>query len=341
MKKITKYLLNNFFQSFLSLFFILFFLVSVITFIRMSNITSSFTVSFGDLFILYLYLLPEMMIYILPITFFIALTLAIYKMSQDNECIVLFTMSMSPKKITKLFFLLSSLVSIALLINALVFKPLSDQLSKNFLQEKKLEANINIKSSKFGQKFSSWNVFVNKLASKNEYKDIILFKRDNEKGVDTFIISDNANIDTNNSLFGLVLNNGAVYNLKQNELKLINYEKLKITYAPNIKEVQSDDIIDYWKKASTKKKRAKHLSLSIFLAMFPFVSYLFAITFGIVNTRNESSNIYIKMFLVIIVFYTLVSIVSTKIPLWGTPTVLILFYIASIVLFRKKILTRY
>ena len=282
-----------------------------------------------------------MMIYILPITFFISLTLAIYKMSQDNECIVLFTMSMSPKKITKVFFLLSSFVSIGLLINALIFMPLSDQLSKNFLQEKKLEANINIKSSEFGQKFASWNVFVNQLSSKNNYKDIILFKRDAQKGVDTFIISNQANIDTNNSLFALVLNNGAVYNLKQEELKLINYEELKITYAPEIKEIQSDDILEYWDKAKNSKKRAKHLSQAILLSMFPFLTYLFAISFGIVNTRNETSYVYLKIFSVIIVFYTLASLVSTKIPFIGTIGILMLFYIAAHILFRKKILSRY
>ena len=341
MSKVAKYLLSLFFGSFLSLFFTLFFLVTIITFIRISKFTLLFSVSFADLFEIYLYLLPEIITYILPVTFFIALTMAIYKMSKDNESIVLFAMSLSPKKISRIFFYLSSALCLLLLINALFFIPISKQLGKNFLEHKKIEAKINIKKSEFGQKFASWNVFVNELDGKNGYKDLILYERDNEKGIDTFIVANMAKIDKNSSLLSLKLDGGLVYNLRENELKQIDYEKLKITYSPNVNEIKSDDILEYWLKAKENEKRARTLSMAILVALFPLASYLFAISFGIANLRHESPNVYLNMFLVVFFYYFVIYQVATKFPLVGTGLVFVLFYLLSHIFFHKKILSRY
>ncbi len=341
MTKVSKYLLGCFFQSFLSLFFTLFFLVTVITFIRISKFTSLFSISFFDLFEMYLYLLPEITTYILPVTFFIALTMAIYKMSKDNESIVLFAMGLSPKKISRVFFYLSLLISSLLLVNALFFIPISKQLGKNFVEYKKIEAKVNIKSSEFGQKFDTWSVFVQGLHDRDNYKDIVLYERDEQNGNDTFIIAYGANIDKNSSRLELNLKEGSVYSLKLDELKQIDYEKLKITYTPDTKEVKTDTIFEYWNEALTSKSRARDLSLAISVALFPLISYLFAISFGIANLRGESPNVYLNMFLVIIIFYLLTYQVATKIPFVGTAAVLIIFYALSHILFHKKILARY
>ncbi|MCH9813072.1 MAG: LptF/LptG family permease [Epsilonproteobacteria bacterium] len=340
MTKVSKYVLSAFFQSFLSLFFTLFFLVTVITFIRISKLTSLFSVSFIDLFEMYLYLLPEIITYILPVTFFIALTTALFKMSKDNESIVLFAMSLSPTKISRLFFYFSSAISLLLLINAIFFIPISKQLGKNFVEHKKIEAKVNLKSSEFGQKFATWNVFVNEVDAKNGYEDIVLFERDKE-GSDTFILADSAVIDKNSSLLALDLLEGSVYSLEESRLRQIDYEKLKITYNPDTKEIKSNAIFEYWYLALINKSRARDLSLAISVALFPLVSYLFAISFGIANLRHESPNVYLNMFFVILIFYLIVYQVATMIPLLGTGIVLVLFYLVSHLVFHKKVLARY
>jgi lipopolysaccharide export system permease protein len=278
---------------------------------------------------------------VLPVTFFIALTMAVFKMSKENESIVLFAMSLSPKKIARVFFYLSLFLSIVLLINAIFFIPLSKQLGTNFLEHKKLEAKVNIKDSEFGQKFATWNVFVNKVDDKKIYKNIILYERDQKSNIDTFIVANNALIETNSSILELALKNGSVYNIKQNELKQIDYEKLKISYKPDTKEMKSDAILEYWMKAIVDKKRARKLSLAILIALFPFASYLFAISFGIANLRHESPNVYLNMFLVVLLYYMVVYQVASKIPLVGTGLAFLFFYIVSHIVFHKKILTRY
>ncbi len=341
MSRVSRYLLGIFFQSFLSLFLTLFFLVTVITFIRVSKLTSLFSVSFMDLFEMYLYLLPEITTYILPVTFFIALTVAMFRLSKDNEIIVLFAMSLSPKRVSKLFFFFSLFISSLLLINAIFFVPISTQLGKNFLEYKKMEANVNIKSSEFGQKFSSWNLFADEADGENRYIDIVLYERDDMEDIDTFIISSSATVDKNSSLLELNLNSGSTYSIRDQNIKRIDYERLKITYSPDTNNIKSDAIFEYWSYAKVDKKRAKQLSFAILVAFFPLVTYLFAISFGVVNLRHQSTNIYLNMFLVIIIFYILSYQVATKIPFVGTGVLLTLFYLASIYTFYKKILVRY
>jgi len=341
MTKVSKYVLSNFFQSFLSLFFILFFLVTIITFIRISKFTLLFSISFTDLFEMYLYLLPEIITYVLPVTFFISITMSIYKMSKDNETIVLFAMSLSPKKIARVFFHLSGAISLLLLLNAIFLIPISKQLGKNFLELKKLEAKINIKESEFGQKFASWNVFVNRLDGKDRYENIVLYERDPKSKEDTFILANDASINKESSRLELDLKSGSVYTFKDNELKQIDYNKLKISYNPETKEIRSDAIFEYWYQAISNKKRARNLSLAILVALFPFASYLFAISFGIANLRHESPNVYLNMFIVILLYYMTTYQAATKMPLIGTGLVFVVFFIASVIFFRRKVLVRY
>jgi lipopolysaccharide export system permease protein len=182
MDKVTKYILVNFFQTFLSLFFTLFFLASIVFFIKISKLTQLFSVSFLDLGESYLYLLPEIIIYTMPMTFFISVTMSIYKLSRDNESIVLFALSWSPLKLAKIFLWVSLLASMFLLANSILFMPLSKQLNKNFIEYKKMEAKINIQDSEFGQKFQEWNVFISSSGEKS-YKDIVLYKYSSEKVV--------------------------------------------------------------------------------------------------------------------------------------------------------------
>jgi lipopolysaccharide export system permease protein len=262
-------------------------------------------------------------------------------MSKENESIVLFAMSLSPKRISKVFFHLSGALSLLLLINAIFLIPISKQLGKNFLQQKKLEAKINIKESEFGQKFASWNVFVNRLDGNDRYENIVLYERDPKSKVDTFILANGASIDKDSSRLELDLKSGSVYSFKDDELKQIDYEKLRISYNPETKEIRSDAIFEYWYQAINDKKRARNLSLAILVALFPFASYLFAVSFGIANLRHESPNIYLNMFLVILLYYFVTYQVATKIPLVGTGLVFILFFIASVVFFKRKVLVRY
>ncbi len=340
MDRVSRYLLNNFFQTFLSLFFTLFFLASVIFFIKISQLTSLFSVSFKDLGEAYLYLLPELIVYTLPITFFIAVAMTVFKMSKENETIVLFALTLSPNKIAKVFFWLSLGTSLFLLVNSVIFIPIAKQLNKNFIEYKKLESKINIKATEFGQKFEDWNVFINDVNG-SQYRDIVLYSNNKEKNEERFVIAKSAVIEKNGSIIGIKLERGKLFNLKEEGLDELNYESMKMSYRPSIKELESSGVVEYWMKAKENSTRAKDLSINILISFFPLATFLFGIALGVANTRHEKPNIYLHIFLVVLVYYVFVFKVATTFPLVGTGLLIVLFHLASGLYFRQKILKRY
>ncbi len=339
MGRVYRYIVVNFLQTFSSIFFTLFFLVSVLFFIRISRLTSLFNVSFSDLGQMYLFMLPQITIYTLPITFFISVALALFKMSKENETIVLFALGFDPRKIARLFFLLALVTSLFLLFNAIVFMPLSKQLNKNFIEAKKLEAKINVRPTEFGQKFDTWNLFVNR-AGTHGYKDIVLYNPSMQKG-ETFIIAKDAHIVQDRGAITLRLHEGRLFNFLPEALRQIDYGALNISYRPKIKQIRMHSVASYWSVAKKDPKRAKDLSQAVLIALFPLVSYLFALSFGIAHVRHENPNIYLHMFVVILLFYLMVYQVSLHAPFGGTVAAFGLFYALSALYFKRKILVRY
>ncbi len=340
MDRVSRYVLSNFFQTFLSLFFTLFFLASVIFFIKISHLTSLFSITFGDLGEAYLYLLPQIIVYTLPITFFIAVAMAVFKMSKENETIVLFALTLSPHKLARIFFMLSLGTSLFLLLNAVVFIPISKQLNKNFIAYKKMESKINIKATEFGQKFEDWNVFINGI-EKGEYQNIVLYNQNKAKKEERFIIAKSAHIDKNGSIIGINLEKGRLFDFKDTGIDEINYDVMKLHYKPNVKEVKSDRVVNYWMLAKQDKTRAKDLAINILISFFPLATFLFGLSFGIVNTRHEKPNIYLHLFWVVLVYYLLMFKVATTVPLVGTAILIVGFHLASALFFNEKVLKRY
>jgi len=340
MDRSNRYFISNFFQTFLSLFFTLFFLASVIFFIKISSLTSLFSVSFADLGEAYLYVLPQIIVYSLPITFFISLAMSIFKLSNDNEMIVFFALGLSPYKLARLFFALSFLVSLFLLVNSVVLIPISKQLNKNFIEYKKLQSKINIKSSSYGQKFRDWSLFINS-AKDGVYKDIVLYNHDKNESKNRFVIAKEARIEKNGSSISIGLENGNLYNIRDNGVDEFTYNDMLMSYSPNIKDIKYSTVKDYWLYAKKSKQRAKDLSINVLISFFPLATFLFAISFGIANTRHEKPNIYLYMFITVFIYYLLMYKISLTSPLYGTILMIILFNIASGIYFHKKIVKRY
>ncbi len=340
MDRVTRYILGNFAPLFLSLFFTLFFLVSVIFFISIARLTSLISVTFFDLGEIFLYSVPEMFSYTMPVTFFIAIAMTMFQMSRENEIIVLFALSLNPVKIAKPFFVISLLLSLFLLLNTLILVPLSKQMSENFIAMKKMEAKLNLKESEFGQKFSNWHVFVQSSDKKN-FHDIVLYQHSEDANADKLILSKSARLDRNNSLLTLTLKEGHLYIQGDQKLTQAGFEKLMMNYNPKLHELHSSEIYDYWMEAKTNKKRAQQLSFTVLVSLFPLLSFLFALSFGIAHMRHQKPNVYLNSMLVVILFYVLIYQVSHKAPLVGSVAVAVLFFAASVLFFKKRVMERF
>ncbi len=339
MSKITKYILKNFTESFNPIFFTLFFMVSIIYFIKIAQITAIIKVTFLELGELYLFILPRIIIYTFPVVFFIATSLALVKMSKDNELSVIFSFGVSPNKIVKIFFILSTFTSIFLLTNAIFLVPISKQLYKNFVEVKKAEAKLNITAMEFGQKFSNWLVFINKSQKRNHFQDIVMYsKKQNEED---FIIAKNASIQNHKGSLNLNLKNGKAFAIQKENIKQIDYEDMKIFNSKNLNISQENSILSYWLRGLKDKGRAKDFAIFILISLFPLLTFLISITIGIFNPRYEKNSIYTYIFITVFLYYAIMYYTISINPLLSFIAIPFISLLVSISFYKKKILKRY
>lgn len=344
MDKVQRYLLSNFFTLFGSLFLTLFFILSIVFFIQIASVTSVIEITFLELGKLYVYMLPQIFLFTIPIGFFIALGLTLFKLSKENEIIVLFTLGFSPKRIAIFFGLISLFLSILLLVTALIFIPLSRQLNENFVDYKRSQAVVNIKATEFGQRFADWFVFIEGESQKDdqkEYNNVIMFSPTKDESNEQLILANQALLYNNDGQLQLSLHDGNAYEFFEDKLHEVSYKTMVINteQLANIEKVES--VLDFWKPIFTNPKRAKNFSLYTLIALFPLATYLFSLSMGIVTYRYQRSGIYGGIFGVLFAYFAGIMLVSKSIPIIGIGIVFGLFFIVSISVFYTKIIRRF
>ncbi|MCR6570311.1 LptF/LptG family permease [Campylobacter insulaenigrae] len=341
MKLVYKYLLNQFLNTMLSLFFTLFVIVSIIFFIQLANITSYVEITIVELFQLYIYLLPKTLAFTLPISFFIALTLSFYRLSRENESIVLFTLGISPKIIAIFFMKIAGIISAFMLVVVLIFIPISFELFDNFIDYKKISTKINIKTGEFGQKYGDWLIFVDEKNADNIYKNIIMYhpkKKPDDK--EQIILAKEGKLENQEGYVSFKLDEGKAYEIKNDNWHISSFKNLLIKNKIYSKELSVKNFYDYWSDLNTRKEKAKEFVIYTLIALFPLASTLFALSFGIVTYRYEKGFAYLGIFSVIFVYFSLL-ISFYRPPLIAVGIIFVSFLIVSIIYFRKKILSRY
>ena len=342
MSRVNKYLLFNFLGTFASLFSTLFLIMSIVFFIQIARITSYIEISFGELFKLYSFMLPRVLLFVVPIAFFVSLAMTLFRLSKENESIVIFTLGGSPNKIARFFLAFSALLSAALLVVAIVMIPIAAQLNANFIDYKKTVAKLNLKPTQFGQKFSDWMVYVgSESEDKNGtmYKNVVMFNPYVEE-TQRLIIAKNAKITNVAQNVELSLNEGKMYDIRDEIYHQSNFKSMKIRTAQSEEISDVGSIKEYWMEAASSDKRRKDLSTYVLVALFPLASTLFAISLGIVTYRYEKGMVYVGTFGVLFGYFTLIMLFSSK-PALAIPLIFFVFLLAGVLLYKAKITRRY
>ena len=342
MSRVNKYLLYNFLGTFASLFSTLFLIMSIVFFIQIARVTSYIEITFGELLKLYMFMLPRVLLFVVPIAFFVALAMTLFRLSKENESIVIFTLGSSPNSIAKFFLAFSAALSALLLIVAIVMIPIASELNSNVIDYKKTVAKLNLKPTQFGQKFSDWMVYVGSEGSDENgtiYKNIVMFNpfiKDSQR----LIVAQNAKMINTKSNIELSLNNGKIYDMRDKVYHQSNFKSMTIRTAQNEKINDVDSIKEYWLEAKTSTKRKKDLSTYVLVALFPLATTLFAISFGIVTYRYEKGAVYLGTFGILFGYFTLIMLLSPR-PIIAIPGVFAAFFAAGVWFYKFKIMRRY
>jgi len=295
MAKLDRYLINNFFSSFFTLFSVLFIIASMVLLLTISNMTMMLKINISEFLYLYFLSLPEIIFYTLPLSFFITSALSISKLFENSELISVLSLGANPKTITKPFFYLSIFVTFILLVITFFSIPTSQILYKNFFNTKKIESQFNFSVSSIGQKFGEWNIFIQN-KNKNIYKNIVMYN--NQK--DILIIANKAKTLKKENYFVLSLFNGHLYNQKNNKTSKIDFNQFDINQKIKITKLSFNTIGEYIK--TYKKKVNKYF----IIAFFPIVSFFFLASISFFHNRYQKNHSIIYSAIISILYYAFV-----------------------------------
>lgn len=302
MDKLRSYILSNLSILFFSIFLPLFAIASVIFMIKLATYTSIIQLSIGEMGKLYLFVLPELLFYTLPIAFVVGAALTLYRLSNDNEMVVVFSLGIAPTFIAKVLAKPALLLSILLLIDFLVVTPYIKIISANFMDQKKAEAKFNLTASEYGHHFGDWMLFINKSDNQNRiFSDVVLFNK--EISDEVLIVAKHAELISSRGVLKLRLTDGESYSHDNLTFKQMFFKTAYINDVMTTDLTVYRDTIDYWTNSELRERKNQRLVTNALLSLFPLISVFLIVSLGIVHARHQKRWIYLWLFISIVTFY--------------------------------------
>lgn len=309
MDKLRSYILSNFSILFFSIFLPLFAIASVIFMIKLATYTAVIKLTIAEMGKLYLFVLPELLFYTLPISFVVAAALTLYRLSNDNEMVVVFSLGISPSFIAKTLAKPALLLSILLFVDFLLVTPYIKIISSNFVDQKKAEAKFNLTASEFGHHFGDWMLFINNSNTQlHTFEDVVLFNKNLNDEI--LITAKNAELINGEGVLKLRLREGESYSYNDKLLKQMVFKTAYINDMLRAEATIYRDPIDYWTNNELRERKDQRLVTNSLLSLFPFISIFLVVALGIVHARHQKRWIYLWLFVSIIAFYTSATIIQ-------------------------------
>ncbi|MFB1033081.1 MAG: LptF/LptG family permease [Aliarcobacter cryaerophilus] len=337
--RLSNYLHSQLAISFFPIFLGLFFITSVVFLVKIVSLTSVIKMNFIELFSLYLYTVPQILLFTLPISYFLSLVISISKLSSEYEMTVITSFGVGPLNIVKKLLPITLLISIALLVITLGLIPKAKYLMNSFIDYKKNEANFNIKESEFGQKFGDWLIFIEKKED-NIYKNVKLFKKENNK--EELIVSETAILENKKGNLTFKLFNGKIFIIDDSELNEIDFETMYINEIVNNQQILVfSTSLNYWILSLEYNLDNDSFVFFILTSIFPLISLFLVITFGYFNPRYEKNRAVAYSIGAVILYYVLIKYIGDRLLLHSLYIIPTIWIIASYILYSKTIKKEY
>lgn len=337
--KLKQYLHSQLAITFFPIFLGLFFITSVVFLVKIASLTSIITLDFFELFTLFSYVIPQIIFYTMPISFFLSLVICLAKLAGEYELTVITSFGLNPINILKIFAPVTLLLSAMLLIVSVGLIPKTKFLTKQFLDKKKKEANFNIKPSQFGQKFGDWLIYID---GKNDkvYDQVKLFKT--EKKEDQFIVSKTAVLDNENGSLSFRLIDGKAFIINEKEFNQIDFKSMYINDSIADSKIGIfTDSYSYWKDNIKNNIDIDDLTFYTLTSLFPLLSLFLVITFGYFNPRYEKNRAVFYSLIAVVLYYVLIKLIGDKILLHALYVIPIIWIVGTYILYSRTIQKEY
>ncbi|MDR3163199.1 MAG: LptF/LptG family permease [Helicobacteraceae bacterium] len=261
---LDRYLLVSLWGSFFPLFGSLVMIASVVSFVQIASYSSMIKTTLSEMALLYVFQLPEIVLYTLPVSFFVAVMLSLSRLSSDLEMVVIFGFKVGVSRIMRPFMFVAVVLALILALLGFVVSAKSDYLRKEIIYAKRDDAQINIRAGEFGQRFGDWLLFVGE-EDREDYKGIALYSRGS--GGERFIISDRAQMRNEGGLLTLNLLNGRSYDIGEDAIRQIDFERMRFNENSRIRELQYNGVAAHWQNPDYKRKLVWTILSVLFLPL--------------------------------------------------------------------------
>ena len=339
MNRLKKYILNNFSSLFMSIFLPLFVIASVIFLIKLSTYTAVIQLTVWEMAKLYLFVLPEILFYTLPITFFISATLSLFKLSNDNEIIVLFSLGIKPAFIIKTFFKPAFVLTLLLAFDFLIVSPHTTVLSKNFLSYKKSEAKFNLAASEFGNSFGDWLLYIGKKNKDGTFSKVFLFNKKQKEEI--LIEAKKAKVINDSGILRLKLTNGEGYSYSKEKFSQVNFKIMTINDTLKTNLTTYRQPLQYWLSKENAGRKKHVLIKDTLLSLFPLITLFLIASIGIVQVRHQKSKVYLYLFVTIVFYYGMTIGLEKALQYYTIPIVALSWLIFTYILYKKVIVHKF
>jgi lipopolysaccharide export system permease protein len=339
MKRLRNYIIDNLSLIFMSIFVSLFTIASMIFLIKIATYTAVIQLSVWEMTKLYLFNVPELLFYTLPITFFVAAALALFRLSNENEMIVIFSLGIKPSFVLKTLFKPALLLSILLFINFFLLFPHSKVLAGNFISYKKSEAQFNLSASEFGNSFGDWLLYLGEKKEDGTFSKVFLFNKKKEEEI--LIAARNAKLVNDSGVLRLKLYKGQGYSYSKEKFTQINFDTMIINDTMKTELTTYRAPLEYWRSKERRKAKDRMLITDTLLSLFPILSLFFVASIGIVHARHQKSQVYLFLFLGVIFYYGMSFGLQKSLGFYTIPTVAILWTLSTYLFYRKRIATKF
>jgi len=339
MDRLQKYIIRNFSTLFLSIFLPLFAIASVIFLIKLATYTAVIQLSIWEMTKLYLFVLPEILFYTMPLTFFIAATLSLFKLSNDNEIVVLFALGIKPKFIVKTLFKPAMLLTLLLSFDFFILFPHATVLSSNFVSYKKSEAKFNLAASEFGNSFGDWLLYLGGKKDDGTYFKVFLFNKKEKEEI--LITAQKAQIINDSGILRLKLTDGEGYTYSKDKLSQVNFKTMMIndTMKTHLKTYKKP--LEYWLSKDRRKHKRQMFITDTLLSIFPVISLFLVTAIGIVQVRHQKSRVYLYLFISIVLYYGLTIGLQNIFYFYTIPIVAFSSLAVTYYIYRKAIVNKF
>lgn len=345
---LASYISQNFTKAFLTIFLPLFFIGSLVFIIKLSTLTSHFQVNFWEMAQLFAYNLPVILFYTLPISFLVAIAIALLRLSNENELMALIALGIPSRQLLRQLWLIGLLFTILLLVLSLIQIPQAEQQYQLFKARKATEAQLNINPSELGQKFGDFFIYI-KSKQKDTLKDVVIYKRDTgskENNLTQFdlsnqlFISKEAQIVNKDATIELSLRDGHGYTFEPEALKEITYQEMQLTKRLQSAGYSYKNIIEHWINYAADPKKSREILFYIFISLIPLMGLKIIAAYSIINPRYQKNYAYVALGITVVMLY----VIATSLKNQGNPIILLIAILTIFAighyLFRRHV-TRY